>query len=55
MKGILKERDYRALEAALDGPPDAPPFEKAPSLAGIGIRIDRLQKDLDDMRRKLPQ
>jgi hypothetical protein len=55
MKSILKEKEYREFEAALDRPPGAPPFADGPSLAGIGIRIDRLQKDLDDFRRKLPE
>jgi len=55
MKDILKADDYRVLQDAISRPPGAPPFEQGPSLAGIGIRVDRLQKDLDDFRRKLPQ
>lgn len=58
LKGILKEEDYRVVKDALDrppGPPGPPGFEKGPSLTGISIRIEQLQKDLDELRRKLPQ
>ena len=58
MKNILKEEDYRMLKETLDRPPGPPGFFKKgppPPLSAISSRIDQLQKDLEEVRRKLPK
>jgi EF hand len=71
MKDVLSEDDYRAFKTALNLPPGKGPpggkgfdgkgFGKGPFGKGppppedINSRIDQLQKDLDDLRKKLPK
>jgi hypothetical protein len=53
MKDVLSPEDHRAFKDAVDRPP-GPPFggpKKGPP--DLERRIDQLQKELDDLRRKL--
>ncbi len=52
MKDALNEEDYRVLKSALDRPA-GPPNGKGPRQVDLGVRIDQLQKDLDELRRKV--
>lgn len=49
MKDTLNEEDYRSLKSALDRPPFKGPRPD------VSSRIDQIQKELDDLRRKLPK
>src|SRR6516162_601026 len=52
MKDVLNEEDYRAFKAALDRAPGPPRFGD-PKTQDLNRRVDQLQKELDDLRRKL--
>jgi hypothetical protein len=60
MKDVLNDADYRAFKAAIDRPgpkgkgPNAPPPPPPPPGPGdLSSRIDQLQKELEDLRRKV--
>jgi hypothetical protein len=56
MKGILKEEDFVVFKESMDRPPGpGGAFKKKgpPPSGSMGGRIDQLQKDLEEMRRKL--
>jgi hypothetical protein len=56
MKEVLSEEDYKAFKAATDRPPGAlfgpPPFAP-PNLQNLEKSLEQIQKDLDDLRRKI--
>jgi hypothetical protein len=54
MKDILTEEDYRTLKSALDRPAGPPAF-KGPRPTDLKGRIDQLQKELEELRSKLPK
>jgi hypothetical protein len=54
MKDILNEEDYKAFKTALDRPL-GPPRAKGPLTANLNARIKQLQKELDELRHKLPK
>ena len=51
MKGVLSEDDFKALKTALDRPPFRPGFGGPPPV-DLERRIDQLQKEVDELRRK---
>jgi EF hand len=58
MKEILSEADYRSFKASLDRPPPPKGFKgpngpPPPPPGDLTSRIDQLQKELDDLRRKV--
>jgi hypothetical protein len=56
MKEVLNEEDYRVLKSALDRAPGPPPFKgPPPPTPDLNARIDRLQKELEELRGKLPK
>jgi hypothetical protein len=52
MKDVLNEEDYRVFKSALDRP-FGPPGGKGPRPVDLNTRIDQLQKELDELRRKV--
>jgi hypothetical protein len=54
MKEALNEEDFKAFKTALERPPGPPGF-KGPRLLDVNTRIEQVQKDVEDMRRKLAQ
>jgi hypothetical protein len=60
MKDILNEEDYRIFKLAMDNPPGPKGKGKGkgprpPGPQDLNGRIDQLQKELDELRRKLPK
>ena len=54
MKELLSDEDYRLLTTAVDRPAGPPGFKgPRPSDLNMNARIDQLQKELDELRRKL--
>jgi EF hand len=51
MKDVLNEKDYQAFKSALERLPAPPPFA-GPRPPDLERRIDQLQKEVDDLRRK---
>jgi hypothetical protein len=54
MKDVLNEEDYRVFKSALDRPPGPFGGRGAPP-RDVRAGIDRLQKELDELRAKLPK
>jgi hypothetical protein len=52
MKDVLNEEDYRVFKSALDRPA-GPPGGRGPRPLDLNTRIEQVQKDLEDMRRKV--
>jgi hypothetical protein len=55
MKDLLTKEDYSTLKSALDRPPGGPPGFQDAQPTDNHSRIDQLQKELDELRRKLPK
>ena len=53
MKDALNEEDFRVLKTALDRP--GPGGFKGPRPPDLNVRIEQLQKELDELRKKLPK
>ena len=53
MKDILNEEDYRSVKASLDREPGAPKKGPKGPPPDLTAKIDQLQKELDDLRRKV--
>jgi hypothetical protein len=54
MKELLSDEDYRLLTTAVDRPNGPPGFKgPRPSDLNVNARVEQLQKELDELRRKL--
>jgi hypothetical protein len=53
LKDVLNEEDYRVLKSALDRPIGPASGFKGPRQENVNGRIEQLQRELDDLRKKL--